>query len=32
VATAVAEEAAGGVHEVITNWSGRKNAKAPAKS
>jgi hypothetical protein len=28
VAVAVASEAAGGVHEVITNWSGRK-AKAP---
>jgi hypothetical protein len=26
VATAVAEEAAGGVHDVITNWSGRKRA------
>ena len=25
VASAVAEEAAGGVHEVITNWSGRKH-------
>jgi hypothetical protein len=31
VAVAVATEAAGGVHEVITNWSGRK-AKAPAKT
>jgi hypothetical protein len=28
VAEAVAQEAAGGVHEVITNWSGRKAAKA----
>ena len=27
VAVAVASEAAGGVHEVITNWSGRKAAK-----
>jgi len=25
IANAVAEEAAGGVHEVITNWSGRKH-------
>lgn len=32
VAEAVAEEAAGGVHEVITNWSGRKSAKAPGKA
>jgi hypothetical protein len=29
VAVAVAQEAAGGVHEVITNWSGRKNKPAP---
>lgn len=32
VAEAVAEEAAGGVHEVITNWSGRKAAKAPGNT
>ena len=31
IAEAVAEEAAGGVHEVISNWSGRKNAKAQVK-
>jgi hypothetical protein len=30
VAVAVADEAAGGVHEVITNWSGRKRG-TPAK-
>ena len=28
IAVAVASEAAGGVHEVITNWSGRKRAGA----
>ncbi len=28
IAFAVAQEAAGGVHEVITNWSGRKGQKA----
>jgi hypothetical protein len=27
VAAAVADEAAGGVHEVITNWTGRRRAK-----
>jgi hypothetical protein len=32
VAEAVAEEAAGGVHEVITNWSGRKAAKTPGST
>jgi hypothetical protein len=29
VANAVTDEAAGGVHEVITNWSGRKKSEAP---
>ncbi len=32
VAVAVASEAAGGVHEVITNWSGRRAAHAPQKT
>ena len=32
VAEVVAEEAAGGVHEVITNWSGRKAAKGRKES
>jgi hypothetical protein len=33
VAAAVADEAAGGVHEVITNWTGRRRAeKKPPKS
>ena len=31
VANAVAAEAAGGVHEVITNWSGRKRKAAGCK-
>jgi len=32
VAVAVASEAAGGVHEVITNWSGRKAGKVAPKA
>ena len=34
IASVIADEAAGGVHEVITNWSGRRNAKPgpPARS